>query len=261
MDEQDDTGLGRPRRGFTGYFMPVELIEDKRLNWTERALVAEIHALGKGPMGCTASNRHFASQLDLSEQRVVDILTKLRKLGYVRTSGFDGRNRRLEVDLYAAADHLQTSGQTTRKQVGSPRENKSSCPGVTQDNKHKGKSNAPARDFADDGLQKEWETFAITRKQLHKPLTAIARDRILTKLRAWPVETATLALKQSNDNGWTGVFEPRPEQRRATAPTPWRARERRINQLNTRKAHLLRSEQTKEVERELVQIDIQLRKL
>ena len=105
-----------PQRGFTGWWIPVTLGEDKHLNWIERVLIVEIEALARGPYGCIASNAHFARHLGISQQRVIDILTKLRRLGYVSTVSFNGRRRELVA-------HLPASVQPTRKQVGSPREN------------------------------------------------------------------------------------------------------------------------------------------
>jgi|SRR6516162_6900405 hypothetical protein len=115
----------------------------------------------------------------------------------------------------------------------------------------------PSVDFTDEELQAEWAAFQEMRRQIHKPMSEIARGRAVMKLSQWDRATAIASLRQSIDNDWQGLFEPRQRRQRV----PYNVRESRITQLNKRKAQLLRMPRTAGVERELASIEAQLHKL
>ena len=56
-------------------------------------------------------------------------------------------------------------------------------------------------------FQKSWTDFQEHRKQSKKPMTQLARSRMLTKLSKYPVRVAIQMLEQSIENGWQGVFD------------------------------------------------------
>lgn len=82
-------------RSFTGWFIPVELIQDYDLSASEAMLWAEIYALSRRPEKCTASNEHFMAQFKKSESAIQAMLLKLRLKGLISNVGFDGRVRRM----------------------------------------------------------------------------------------------------------------------------------------------------------------------
>lgn len=82
-------------RAFTGWFIPVELVQDHKLSPMEAMLWAEIYALSRRPERCTASNEHFMEQFGKSESSIQAILAKLRFKGLISDLGFDGRSRRM----------------------------------------------------------------------------------------------------------------------------------------------------------------------
>lgn len=49
--------------------------------------------------------------------------------------------------------------------------------------------------------------FMLHRKQMRKPLTQLAGERILARLAKYPINVAVAMLCQSIENGWQGVFE------------------------------------------------------
>lgn len=65
--------------------IPIELMKDKKLDWTNKALLTEILALHKLPNGCIASNEHFADLLGIKSPAASKRITKLKKLGYIST--------------------------------------------------------------------------------------------------------------------------------------------------------------------------------
>lgn len=54
-----------------------------------------------------------------------------------------------------------------------------------------------------------WAQYVQYRKELKKPLTSIGANRIFHKLSEWGYspQEAAMALDQSIDAGWTGVFQ------------------------------------------------------
>jgi len=57
----------------------------------------------------------------------------------------------------------------------------------------------------------KWESFVEHRKQMGHPLTKKAAEYILGDCDKWGPEKAIEALKNSIENGWRGVFEPKQE--------------------------------------------------
>lgn len=77
----------------TGLWIPVE-IEVLPLSLTEKVLLAEIVALDR--VGeCFASNEHFSKLLGIRPDSASRMISKLKKLGYIKQTGFDGRKRKL----------------------------------------------------------------------------------------------------------------------------------------------------------------------
>lgn len=75
--------------------IPIELMKDKKLDWTNKALLTEIHSLHKLPNGCIASNEHFAELLGIKSPAASKRISKLKKLGYISTE--DVYNKQLCV--------------------------------------------------------------------------------------------------------------------------------------------------------------------
>ncbi|PJZ87422.1 helix-turn-helix domain-containing protein [Leptospira levettii] len=77
----------------TGLWIPVE-VEVLPLNSTEKYVLSEVVALDR--VGeCFASNAHFAELLGVRSDSISRIISKLKKLGYLKQGKFDGRRRTL----------------------------------------------------------------------------------------------------------------------------------------------------------------------
>lgn len=90
-------------RRFTGFFISAALIEDSRLNWTDRIIFAEIDALETPENACFASNKHFADMLNITERSVINSINTLKACKYVYQDGFNGRVRQLRVSPEAGS--------------------------------------------------------------------------------------------------------------------------------------------------------------
>jgi hypothetical protein len=85
-------------RHFKGIFIPREIWLCPDLNAQEKALWAEIDSLycqEKG--GCYASNEYLCAFTGVKERCLQDMLSKLKKLGYLEQVSFDGRQRILRA--------------------------------------------------------------------------------------------------------------------------------------------------------------------
>jgi DNA-binding MarR family transcriptional regulator len=66
-----------------GLFIPLDLFKDKRLTTTEKLLIVLVDMLDNGSRHCYASNHYLGELLGVTEQHVINSLTKLRRLGWV----------------------------------------------------------------------------------------------------------------------------------------------------------------------------------
>lgn len=76
----------------TGIWIPIELMNDKQLDWPNKVLMTEILSLHKLPKGCRASNDQLAELLGIKKSAVSKRITKLKKLGYIQTKDVYQRN-------------------------------------------------------------------------------------------------------------------------------------------------------------------------
>jgi DNA-binding Lrp family transcriptional regulator len=86
-------------RDFKGVWIPKEIWLEKTLTITEKCLLVEIDSLDQGN-GCFASNEYLAEFIGSSESSVANIISNLRKKGYIIDRGFDGRKRFISVSLH-----------------------------------------------------------------------------------------------------------------------------------------------------------------
>lgn len=85
-------------RDFKGVWIPKEIYLNKDLSWTEKILLIEIDSLDNDTeKGCFASNLYLAEFLGISEGTCANIISDLKKKGYIYQVYFDGRNRGLRL--------------------------------------------------------------------------------------------------------------------------------------------------------------------
>jgi len=111
------------KRDFKGVWIPKAVWLSKDLSLIEKCILVEIDSLDNDmERGCFASNAYFAQFFDLSESRIANILTGLKKRGYIKQVYFDGRTRGLRSTFRESsftengkADLPKTGKQNTRK--------------------------------------------------------------------------------------------------------------------------------------------------
>ena len=112
----------KENRDFKGVWIPKEVWLNKDLSIIEKCLLVEIDSLDNGEKGCFASNEYLATFFNLSESRMANIISDLKKRGFINQIYFDGRLRGLRIvksEVWFTennkADSLKTVKQTTRK--------------------------------------------------------------------------------------------------------------------------------------------------
>jgi hypothetical protein len=68
-----------------GIWIPVELMENNDLDWTNKILLSEISSLNDLPNGCFASNEYFGGLLRIARGSASKRITQLTNLGYIKT--------------------------------------------------------------------------------------------------------------------------------------------------------------------------------
>jgi hypothetical protein len=112
----------KENRDFKGVWIPKEIWLNTDLSIIEKVLLVEIDSLDNSDRGCFASNEYLASFVQLSEGRVANIISDLKKRGFIIQLFFDGRNRGLRTQISESsfnenvkADLTKTTKQPTRK--------------------------------------------------------------------------------------------------------------------------------------------------
>ena len=121
----------KENRDFKGVWIPKEIWLNTDLSIIEKVLLVEIDSLDNSERGCFASNEYLASFVQLSEGRVANIISDLKKRGFIIQLFFDGRNRGLRTQISESsfnenvkADLTKTTKQPTRKREHNNTENK-----------------------------------------------------------------------------------------------------------------------------------------
>jgi hypothetical protein len=82
---------------FKGVWIPKEVWLNENLSIIEKCLLVEIDSLDNSERGCFASNEYLANFFKLSESRMANIISDLKKRGFINQIFFDGRQRGLRI--------------------------------------------------------------------------------------------------------------------------------------------------------------------
>jgi len=122
-------------RDFKGVWIKKEIWLNKNLNLIEKVLIVEIDSLDNSERGCFASNEYLAKFVNLSEGRLANIISDLKKRDFIIQLFFDGRNRGLRTNKLKCessfnenvkAETTKTGKQPTQKREYNNTENKTS---------------------------------------------------------------------------------------------------------------------------------------
>lgn len=111
-------------RQFNGVWIPKEIYLDSNLNWLQKILLVEINSYTENGKACFFSNAYLSKFLGISERQVSENIKKLKTLGYIEETAFDGRKRYLKSCLkYCNPDKKKTSSEPRGKLQGRQEEN------------------------------------------------------------------------------------------------------------------------------------------
>jgi hypothetical protein len=120
----------KENRDFKGVWIPKEIWLNTDLSIIEKVLLVEIDSLDNSDRGCFASNEYLAKFVQLSEGRVANIISDLKKRKFLIQVFFDGRNRGLRISKSESsfnenvkAESTKTGKQPTRKREHNNTEN------------------------------------------------------------------------------------------------------------------------------------------
>jgi hypothetical protein len=111
-------------RDFKGVWIKKEIWLNQNLTLIEKVLIVEIDSLDNSQKGCFASNEYLAKFVNLSEGRVANIISDLKKRDFLIQLFFDGRNRGLRINKHKCEssfnenvkpDLTKTGKRTSRK--------------------------------------------------------------------------------------------------------------------------------------------------
>jgi len=112
----------KENRDFKGIWIPKKIWLNTDLSIIEKVLLVEIDSLDNSERGCFASNEYLATFVQLSEGRVANIISDLKKRKFIIQVFFDGRNRGLRISKSESSfnenvkpELTKTGKQTTRK--------------------------------------------------------------------------------------------------------------------------------------------------
>lgn len=114
----------KQKREFEGIWIPREIWLNEELGALDKVILAEITSLDRNEEHCYAGNDYLARFCQCSENKVSKSISKLKKLGYIKQIGFDGRKRTL-TSAYSVCNReslinvltslLQNKEQTCKK--------------------------------------------------------------------------------------------------------------------------------------------------
>lgn len=211
---------------------------DKTLSPLQKMLVAEIDSLSEEDEGCTASNAYLASFFEVTEGRMANMITELRKLGVIETSSFDGRQRTLKVKA-AFTKNVNSDIEDREGRVHGNREvpirgeNKEESmddfalePEVLKNGEKRRadslfKDKIPPDWFKNPEFGIAWKGFLDHRKALKATVTDIGVTRLMNQMREWGIEKSIRSLHKTIDSGkWTGLYDPDERRSNGSKPEP-----------------------------------------
>ena len=182
---------------FTGVWVPIEIYQDKRLNPTDKFILADILTLSE----YYKSNDTIAIEVGVSKRTATRSIKKLEELGYIETH-FNGRSRIAKMTTTIAKMAKQTS---QNGEAASPNRLHS-----IQKSKQKSKHIRIERPFKSKEFDEMWAIWIDERKQQKRkkytPRGEQATLHNLQKISNNDEKQAIKIIQQSITQGWAGLF-------------------------------------------------------
>lgn len=241
-----------PKQRFTGYFIPVEIMEMEDLSWFEKILLSMVDSLYcKEHKGCFASNEYIARKLKVKENTIAKAISNLRKLKLIEDVSFDGRKRVIRSRMYGGVDKVQSNAGLDKNpsrvgQKSNPGLGKNPTPSLYSDSKGYRKekrggkppsadADSPSRsDFSSKEKTIEREKNVATTKEEHQKLVERFGEEMTKEayevLSLWKLDTPKSKWKKSDYRSimrWTidAVKEKRRKEKQNATPTEYTSSE------------------------------------
>lgn len=151
-------------RDFKGVWIPKEIWLAKNLSIIEKCLLVEIDSLDNDPAkGCFASNAFLSVFIGVSEGRCANIISSLKKRGFIFQVFFDGRNRGLRLTKQLKCEncsHESVKSNLTNSIEPPTHINEHTNTGIKKSNKTKERGNPPPNFLKDESILKGKEKLA-----------------------------------------------------------------------------------------------------
>ena len=85
--------MGNKNQKSTGLWIPEEIKNDTKLDWTNKVLLSEIYFLCTLENGCFASDKHFGKLLGIGRSAVNKRVNWLKNNGYINTANHYKKNQ------------------------------------------------------------------------------------------------------------------------------------------------------------------------
>jgi hypothetical protein len=225
----------RHEHGFEGVFIPFEVLIHPALTNTEKILYGFIRNLSATEKGCFATREYLAGCLNIKKDTITKALSNLmyyELIKELKTDSYTGRMLYPNPDYIDIFLRMITEGKSYKKinkalvEKSYPPLKKFLAPYYTTYNIKKD-SKIPHEKIIFNYLPDDWknnstfmqslESYATHRRQkkVGGSLTQEAAKRMAMNLAKYSVEVCTVALMNSVENGWTGVFPDKVELPRA----------------------------------------------
>ena len=83
-------------REFLGVWVPALVYLSKECTWSAKVIFLEIHSFTAAGKECFASNEYFAEFCDITATQASRHISKLKSIGWIEQTGFDGKTRTLK---------------------------------------------------------------------------------------------------------------------------------------------------------------------
>lgn len=204
--------------------IPATVRYDPELSSTAKLLYGEITALATKEGYCYASNQYFAELYGSTDRTIRATIAQLAQRGYLKVVTEENQRH-----IYVQKECFEISGGRKKTSGG---EEKNFRGGAEENFRHNNTViNNTFNEYIDtytrdEQLKESLYDFVQARKEMKKPLSELAFDRLLKKLTtlADTDEERRLIVEESIERGWQGFFplKDKPVQQPARTQAPAR---------------------------------------
>ncbi len=98
-----------------GIWIPIEIMNDSNLNYSQKFILSEIEQLSQLEDGCYAQNSHFADLAGIAKATVSRSISGLEEMGYIKVNIKNGsRNHVRMITIDETSTHDESSNPPTQ---------------------------------------------------------------------------------------------------------------------------------------------------